>query len=97
VRRFMVIGETAKFMEIEAIAGRTYYASVEPHLGAWKARFSVQPVSPDSPGFAADLASCTWVENTPDSAKWAVDNAASINEKKLAYLPEWLKSQGKAR
>lgn len=94
VRRFMVIGETAKFIEIETIAGRTHYASVEPQLGAWKARFSVEPVSPDSSSFASDLASCTWVVNTPESASWAVENAASINEKKLTYLPGWLKSQG---
>lgn len=96
MRRFMVLGETAKFLEVDAAAGRTYYVSVEPQMGVWKARFSMELVSSDSPSFASDYSSCTWVENTPDSARWAVENAASINEKKAAGLPEWLKSQGKS-
>jgi hypothetical protein len=95
VRRFMVVGETAKFLEVDVAAGRTYFVSVEPHMGVWKARFSMDLVSRDSPSFASDYSSCTWVENTPESSKWAGENAASINEKKAASLPEWLKSRGK--
>lgn len=32
-RRFMVIGESADFMDAELAAGKTYHARVEPRLG----------------------------------------------------------------
>ena len=90
-RRFMVIGETAKFMDTNLIAGKTYYVRVVPHMGLWKARFSLDPVATSmaASDLNSDLESCGWVENTPSSFEWARDNMSSIEAKKAKYLPGW--------
>ena len=89
---FMVIGETAEFMTADVVAGKTYYALVDPHMGVWKARFSLKPIH------AADLGGAQFTKwrdaakltlKTPRDDQWAVDNAASIAEKQNKYLPEW--------
>jgi len=41
---FMVVGESADFMEAEIVSGKSYYALVIARPGAWKARFSFVPV-----------------------------------------------------
>ena len=46
VHLFMVIGESADYMEAELLPDLTYYAQVSPRMGMWKARFSVEPVKP---------------------------------------------------
>ncbi len=38
-RRFMVISESADFMDATLEAGKVYYALVTPRMGVWKARF----------------------------------------------------------
>jgi len=43
--RFMVVSEAADFMAAELEGGKTYYALVTPRMGAWKARFSLRPVT----------------------------------------------------
>lgn len=93
---FMVIGESADFMQADLQAGKTYYALVTPRMGAWKARFSLKPVSKtelSSPEFKEWTDSCTYTENTDSSYYWAKDNAPSIQAKKIDYLPKW---QGKS-
>ncbi len=46
-RTFMVVSETADFMQGNLTAGKTYYALVTPRMGAWVARFSLWPVRAD--------------------------------------------------
>jgi hypothetical protein len=41
---FMVIGESADFMQVAVLPDRTYYALVTPRIGMWKARFSFKPI-----------------------------------------------------
>jgi len=94
-RRFMVIGESADFMDAELAAGRIYYARVEPRVGFWKARFSLVPVTAADASLAGDLSSCKWVDNTASSLAWARENMPSIREKHTSYLPDWEKSADK--
>jgi hypothetical protein len=88
---FMVIGESADFMQAELLAGKTYYAEVIPRMGVWKARFSLRPQN----GQIVDSDIKDWISSTrpvkvnEEGHKWARDNAASIKEKKAEYLPKW--------
>jgi hypothetical protein len=97
--RFMVIGESASFLDATLVAGKTYYAVVDPRMGMWKARFAFEPVHEKELG-SADLKGwlndCTWVETTPQALQWSKDNMPSIKEKKSDYLQEWTQSQDKA-
>ncbi len=95
LHRFMVVGESADFMDADLTAGKTYHARVDPRLGIWKARFSLVPVPANSPDLSNDLAGCSWVENTAASRQWAAENIQSIAEKRTEYLPDWEKKSSK--
>ena len=89
---FMVIGESADFMRANLQAGKTYYALVTPRMGAWKARFSLRPVTKAELGsdqFKTWYADCEFTENTPGAFQGAKDNAESIRSKKTEYLKKW--------
>jgi hypothetical protein len=58
-RRFMVVGESADFMDAEFAGGKTYYALVTPRIGAFKARFSLRPVHAGDSEIEGQLQSCT--------------------------------------
>lgn len=94
-RRFMVVGESADFMNADLTPGKTYFARVEPRIGFWKARFTLVPVSALASELEGELKSCTWVDNTPDSFGWAKENMPSIQEKLSSYLPDWEKGSEK--
>lgn len=88
--RFMVIGESADFMGAELAEGKTYYALVTPRIGAWKARFSLRPVtSADGKDFADWFGDCTWIENTPESQAWAQEHWRDIQKRKSQYIGDW--------
>ena len=79
--RYMVIGESAAFMDAELLPGKRYYAIVSPRLGWWKARFSLVPVGAEearAAGFEETCGDCGWVENTDSAHNWATGNMASI-------------------
>jgi hypothetical protein len=81
---FMVIGESADFMQADLTEGKTYSAVVMPRMGIWKARFSFQP------GSGMDqLGETKQVTVGEEGRVWARENAASIREKKAEYLPKW--------
>jgi hypothetical protein len=88
---FMVIGESADFMQARLEPGKVYYALVTPRMGVWKARFSLAPVHVanrfDLPGWQAGTA---WVEMDQSSGQWAAENAADVERKRAKYLAEWL-------
>lgn len=88
-RRYMVIGESADFMEVDGLAGRTYHARVRPRFGWWKARFSLVPIPAAHDDLRDDLEECDWVENTPSSRQWAEENMPSIRAKMAEDVPEW--------
>jgi hypothetical protein len=88
---FMVIGESADFMQADLVVGKTYSAVVAPRMGVWKARFSFRPNNGDFTDAQIQewLASTREVTVNEEGLRWAQDNAASIQEKKAKYLPEW--------
>lgn len=90
---FMVVGESGDFMSADLAAGKTYYALVEPRLGAWKARFSLAPVTREmlgTPEFDDWFSACRLVERSPESDTWALENANSIQARYTKYYPKWM-------
>lgn len=89
---FMVIGESADFLEAELHEGKTYYVLVSPRLGFWKARFSLNPASGKHTQAEIDK----WYAETKEvivnekGLQWAKAHAADSEKLKSKYLPEWL-------
>lgn len=97
-RRYMVIGESADFMDATLDPSKVYYALVTPRMGLWKARFSLRPVRGSdlqSEEFAGWYKDTRWVENLETASGWASSNMESIREKMKEYLPEWLQKTNK--
>ena len=88
---FMVLGESADFMQAKLEAGKTYYATVNPRMGAWKARFSLGAVHQniDQAKLNEWKKGCSWVETTDTTYQWAEQNAPSIQSKRDAYIEKW--------
>ena len=97
---FMVIGESADFIKADVQAGKTYHVLITPRMGAWKARFSLNPIHKDqaeSKKLAEWDRECSWVEKTPASDQWAASNMPSIQGKKTKYMEKWLQRPERER
>ena len=94
---FMVVGENGDFMPGEFEAGKTYFAIVVPRPGFFKARFSLNPVHQDEyhESFASDRRATHFVENTPESRAWFMENAADIRAHLEKDLPRWHKKSAR--
>ena len=91
--QFMVISEAADFMKADLVAGKTYYAIVEPRMGAWRARFSLLPVHRqdiDKSDIQECIKNCQFVVNKASAPVWADINKPSILEKKAKYYEVWM-------
>ncbi len=94
---FMVVSEAADFMNADLAGGKTYYAIVTPRMGAWKARFSMWPVSTDAAsefnttdGKLEKWMADTTLVTTSDAARaWYQNNRTSVVSKMREYLPVW--------
>jgi hypothetical protein len=90
--RFMVLGEAADFMDADLEAGKVYFARVTPRFGVWRARFSLDPVTPHEEEWTEIRG---WLNDSylvkPNAAgrTWAQNNEQSIEEKRSAYLERW--------
>jgi len=97
---FMVVSESADFMSAQLEADKTYYALVTPRPGAWKARFSLRPVSEEefeSGKFRAWLDEGEWVAKSPQSETWARFNLPDIKEKFVKYHAKWMEKAAEDR
>jgi hypothetical protein len=90
--RFMVVSEAADFMDADLTRGRTYFVQVRPRMGAWRARFSLAPLSAtaDARDIAAWLAESKVATTNAKAREWAEQNRPSVLQKKAAYEPKWL-------
>jgi hypothetical protein len=87
---FMVIAESADFMQAELLPGRTYYAGVHARMGVWKARFSFVPFNgAEVKEGRAEVEDSRQVVANEAGRQWASQNAPNILEKKTKYLPAW--------
>jgi hypothetical protein len=83
---FMVVGETAEFMQATISGGKTYYALVIPRSGA--KRFTVEPVRQNEIG-GKEFAG--WDRGTRPMAGAAPlpYNAAEVADKRQRYWNDW--------
>lgn len=97
-RRFMVIAESADFLEADLEAGKAYYAAITPRFGAWKARFSLHPFkqNPVEAEFTLDgaqhkkwLAGCKLIGTAQSAGEWAAKNAQNVHAKRVKYEAKW--------
>ena len=96
-RTFMVVSEAAAFMEADLLEGKSYYAIVTPRMGAWKARFSLWPISNNrktpyriqSDEFTSWQKGTQFVSNTEASRAWFEQNKDSIKMKQLKHWTVW--------
>ena len=89
LRTFMVVSETADFLQAHIVGGKTYYALVTPRPSAGNARFSLVPVRQNEQRVQKWEADIPLVTNTPRTLAWARSNAASVAQKRDRYWPEW--------
>jgi hypothetical protein len=97
---FMVVGESADFMSADLEANKIYYALVTPRMGAWKARFSLQPIHKEQLGttqFNEWLTGCEWVQKSSESDTWANENMPSIQTKYNAFYKKWMEKDASER
>jgi hypothetical protein len=90
--RFMVMGETADFMDAELRADRIYYALVGPRSGPTRERFLLRPVPANETALPAELGDCRWAGDGAAPPAWLKDHLAGIEKRKSADLPAWLAS-----
>jgi hypothetical protein len=89
---FMIVGESADFMEATLLPGKTYYAIVAPRMGIGKARFSLRPMN----GQISQQKIDRWVTRTREvevnekGRLWAADHQAQIQRMKKRYLEKWM-------
>jgi hypothetical protein len=81
---YVVGGESSNLLEANLEPGKFYYARVNPKIGMWKARFSLDPVSGaqlNSESTTKDIASCAWYVSKPEALTWFADNKQSMLDK----------------
>jgi hypothetical protein len=96
---FMVVSEAADFMKADIAAGNTYYVQVVPRMGAWRARFSLAPITKEdlkTEKVQKWISNTQLIENKDGADQWAIDNAPSVMQKKTAYLEKW-NAKGEAK
>lgn len=89
---FMVVSEAADFLKAELVAGKIYYVQVVPRMGAWRARFSLAPVTKEdlqTTQVQKWISTCRLIENKEGAGQWAIDNEASVVSKRKSYLEKW--------
>ena len=92
---FMVVGETAEFMQATVAGGKTYYALVIPRSGA--RRFAIEPVRKNEIGGKEFQ---TWERGTklmPAGAQAQGYNASDAAEKRVRHWQEWIKKSESQR
>jgi hypothetical protein len=97
VYTFMVVSEAADFMQVTVAPGKTYYALVRPRMGAWKARFSFEPLRAGDGRAEKWEHSTSLITSTARAQNWFRDNAASVEDKRSRYWPEWSNKPESAR
>ena len=90
--RYMVVSEAADFLTADLAAGKTYYIEVVPRMGAWRARFSIDPVTKEELQTADvknQIAKARLIANNQKAHDWATENHPSVLAKKTKYLEKW--------
>lgn len=97
---FMVVSEAADFLRADLLAGKQYFIKVVPRMGAWRARFSILPVTKadlDTPEVQKWISEAQPVANIDAAYSWAEENQPSVVHKKEVYFEKWMQKEESAR
>jgi len=97
---FMVVSEAADFMSATLQAGKKYYATVVPRKRAWRARFSLLPVTQSAlaePEMRQHIQEARFIKNKDLAYQWAERNHDSVLHKKSAVYESWMKKDAADR
>ena len=92
---FMVVGETAEFMQATVADGKTYYALVIPRSGA--RRFAIEPVRKNEIGGKEFQGWDRGTRLMPAGAQAQGYNASEAAEKRVRHWQEWIKKSESQR
>lgn len=85
-QQYVVGGESGALLDADLESGTFYYVVVEPRMGLWKARFTLDPHSVTGASLDAlkkDLAECEWYSSSAEAARWFSENVASMKSKAI--------------
>lgn len=92
-RRYMLVSESADFIDVDALAGKTYYIRVDSKTGYRFFRANLNGMPASTPGLKKELENCQWIESPPSSFKWAAERSELFRKRYDDFLPGWLKSK----
>jgi hypothetical protein len=92
---FMVVGETAEFMQATVAGGKTYYALVIPRSGA--KRFAIEPVRKNEIGGKEFQGWDRGTRLMPAGGQPQAYNASDAAEKRVRYWQEWIQKSESQR
>ena len=92
---FMVVGETAEFMQATVAGGKTYYALVIPRSGA--KRFAIEPVRKNEIGGKEFQGWDRGTRLMPAGGQPQGYNASDAAEKRVRYWQEWIQKSESQR
>ena len=87
--RFMVVGETASFLDANVSAGKTYHVKVTPYWGVFGTRFFLKAMAPGDPDLKKQVDGCDWVETLPSAQEAVAGDMESVKSKMAEYMPKW--------
>ena len=96
--QLMVVSEAADFLMADLEAGKSYVVLVTPRMGAWRARFSLEGLSPESDKWAnleQWISEAYLVKLNDAGDQWPLDNVLSVAEVKEEYFPKWQAKENK--
>ncbi|MEN8180227.1 MAG: hypothetical protein ABFS39_16625 [Pseudomonadota bacterium] len=97
---FMVLGESTDYMSADLEAGKTYYARVAERMGAWKARFSLLPITRselESEEGKKWVNETQFVEITDSAHAWFEKHKDSIANKHKVNYQKWMSKSADRR
>ncbi len=89
---FMVVSEVADFMKADLLPGKTYYVQVVPRMGAFRARYSLAPITKsqlDTEEVRKWINEARLIKNKDEAYNWATNNHESVLKKKKVYFQKW--------
>jgi hypothetical protein len=96
---FMVIAESADFMQADLASGKTYYSVIKPRMGMMKARFSMYPIrsdgtskfNTDSNDFKKLKRKTQVFTMSEDNKTWYQKHKKKFEKKRTKYWKKWQK------
>lgn len=90
--RFMVMSDTADFLDAELKPGKHYFVRVEVRMGIWTAKFSLSPILSDEMLVESHrkwISSELLADNTPESEEWLLNYQDKIKKIRAESLADW--------